>query len=346
MNGHHHPPDFAAPVLVELTRGDLVESIHRGRVCIARSNGEIVFSKGDADQPTFLRSSAKPFQAAAVVLSGAAEVIALTDPEIALLAGSHGGEAIHIEAVTSILAKAGLDARALQCGIHPPLDGEARLQLEHEGAAPTALHHNCSGKHAGMLITARHWGLPIDDYLRADHPVQQRIIALIAEIAGVSRFGVALGTDGCSAPAPALPLQAAAMAFARLVEPVGLEPELARALDRVACAMRAFPEMVAATQQRLCTELMRAGRDARVTAKAGAEGVYCVGWFDRSSGHALGLAVKMEDGGQRGRDPVVIGLLQRYGVLPEELSPTLQPMRAGTLQNWRGLTVGETRLRL
>ncbi len=329
-----------SPVLVTLTRGGIVEVSHRGYVCVTDNRSEVLLSRGDPDFVTFLRSSAKPFQAAAVVLSGAAERFALTDREIALIAGSHSGEPIHTQLVAELLGRAGLGVDALQCGIHPPLDPETRVTLERSGVDPTPLHHNCSGKHTGMLLTAIHSGQPPMNYLDPTVPIQQRITSVIAESGGVAPDSIVIGIDGCSAPVHGVPMRAIATMFARLVEPYGVSMQLAEALRRVGSAMRAFPEMVAATHGRICTDLMREGIGRLITAKAGAEGVYGVGWWDEKTGRAMGAAVKIEDGAQRGRDPVSLSILQRYGALPQVLPEALRSYGVGPIKNWRGIEVG------
>ena len=331
-----------APVLVELTRGGMVEVYHRGHVCVVNGDGDLLYSKGNPKLKTYLRSSAKPFQAAAVILSGAAARFDLSDQEIAVIAGSHGGESFHTETVAQILGKGGFSAANLQCGIHAPLDETARNDLIRTGCAITPLHHNCSGKHAGMLLTALHLGSASENYLEPDQPGQLLVKQVIAETAGIDEAEIVVAIDGCSAPVYAISVKGVARLFARLVRPVDLDSELAAALTRVARSMRAFPEMIAATKARICTELMRVGLENEVTGKAGAEGVYGVGWFDRKTGQACGLAVKMEDGQQRGRDPVTLTLLQKFGALPAELPEVFRPMIAETLTNWQGMAVGKT----
>lgn len=338
----HQAESSPAPVLVELTRGGIVEVRHRGYVAVVDARGELLYSRGDPQFKTFLRSSAKPFQAVAVILSGAADRFGLSDREIALLSGSHSGEPFHTELVTDVLAKGGFSVADLQCGVHPPLDDTARNELIRNGIPPSSLHHNCSGKHSGMLLTALHLGSPTADYLDPDQPGQRLIKQVIADTAGINVEDIIIGIDGCSAPVHAISMTAIARLFAQLVRPVGLEDNLTAALLRVSRAMRAYPEMVAASKGRICTEIMRIGQTEEITGKAGAEGVYGVGWFDKGADTALGLAVKMEDGQQRGRDPVTLEILQKYGVLPAELPEVLKSMRAAALTNWRGKVVGET----
>ena len=335
-------PLCRSAAMVELTRGGIVEVTHRGFACIVSSDGDVLYSKGDIDFKTFLRSSAKPFQAAAVILSGAAEEYRLTDRELAIISGSHGGEPFHTELVTKILAKGQFTVENLLCGTHPPLDEQTRSELIQRGEKPSSLHHNCSGKHSGMLLTAQHKGSPIADYLDPNQPGQRLIKQVIAETAKYPESEIVVGIDGCSAPVHALSIKGIARLFAQLVRPVGLPKELSSALMRVASSMRAYPEMVAASRGRICTELMRFGQGVEITGKAGAEGVYGVGWFDERQGRALGLAIKMEDGQQRGRDPMTIALMQKFGALPTELPEALQSLKAEKLTNWQGKVVGET----
>jgi len=342
MNTNTYPIP-APPVIAEFTRGGIIESRHRGYICVADQDGRVVFHRGDPNFVTFLRSSAKPLQAAAMVLCGAADAYHLTGRELALVSGSHGGELMHTEIVLALLRRAGLEESDLKCGVHPPLDAGARAALDAAGVKPTQLHHNCSGKHTGMLLSALHLGASIGEYLQPSHPVQKLITEVVAETCGVEPQDVVIGIDGCSAPVHGVPMKGIATAFARLVRQEGVKERLAEALDRVGLAMRANPEMVAASTGRICTELIRYDGGLLITAKAGAEGVYGVGWKDSHSGRALGLAIKVEDGAQRGRDPVIIGMMQRFGALPKELPASLTPFASDSIKNWRGVEVGESR---
>ncbi|MFH0765958.1 MAG: asparaginase [Calditrichota bacterium] len=329
------------PVVVSFTRGGIVESRHRGYACVADSDGNLRFSLGDPDYVTFLRSSAKPLQAIAAITSGAAEYFGLTEWELAIISGSHGGEDIHVDTVQSILNKLGLDANALHCGIHPPLDNAAKEALEKSNQPFRVLHHNCSGKHAGMLAAALVDGIVLDNYLDPDSPVQRRITGLIAELAGIQPQDVVIGLDGCSSPVHGLSMQAAARTFARLVDPQELTPGLKQAAERVVQAMRTYPEMVAARQGRVCTQLILAGAHVGMIAKAGAEGYYMAAWIDPQSGKGMGLTLKIEDGAQRARDPLTMAILQRMGVLDKTLPANLASYGANPITNWAGKTVGE-----
>ena len=334
------------PPTVEFTRGSIVESVHRAHVAIVDSHGELVYSLGDPDFVTFMRSSAKPLQTLSAVMSGAVDEYKLTDAETSMLSGSHGGEPYQVETVESILNKGGLDPSYLQCGTHPPLDAKAKMDLIHAGKKPQPIHHNCSGKHAGMLITTKFMGEPLDKYLDMDSKVQQQISGYIGTLADIPPDSFEMGLDGCSAPVHGFSLRAAAYAFARLLDPSDLDSDLATASRRVTRTMRAYPEMIGAQNDRICTELLRAGRIFELTAKGGAEGYYSAAWRDTKTGRALGLAVKLEDGIERARSPLVIALLQKFGVLPNELSQSLKPFAPGTIHNSRREEIGYIKIRI
>jgi len=337
----------APPVMVELSRGGIVESQHRAYVAVMASNGELLESYGDPEHVTFLRSSAKPLQAMNIILSGTAERLSLEERHLAIASGSHGGEAIHQSAVESLLAKAGLNVSALQCGVQPPLDSKFRKELLLSGEKPSPLHHNCSGKHSGMLATAVVLGYDINNYLDPKHPVQKDICRNIGIMASYDSQNIIIGIDGCSAPVHGMPMLNAALAFARLVSPDGLPDEFGKAATRISSAMRKYPELIAATRERICTELMRAvDPKFQLVAKAGAEGYYAVAWLDLKTGRGIGMTVKMEDGGQRGRDHIICTILQKYGVLPDPLPTTIMELVPTYITNWAGKVVGEYKVRL
>jgi L-asparaginase II len=202
--------------MVEITRNGRLESLHRGAVAVVDARGKLVASLGNPKQPVYLRSAAKPFQALALVCSGAADNYGVTEEELAVICGSHSGEARHVELVESILRRTGLRPEHLLCGIHPPFDAQARRALVEGGRAPNVLHNNCSGKHAGMLATARHLGLPLEDYIDPEHGVQTAIRGLLAFLAGLEGDEIELGTDGCAVPAFYMPLRSFSLAMARL----------------------------------------------------------------------------------------------------------------------------------
>ncbi len=202
--------------MVEVTRGQRVESLHRGAVAVVDSRGRLFASLGNPKEPVFVRSSAKPFQALALVCSGAADALKLTEEELAIICASHSGEPQHIELVQSVLRKAGLRTSDLRCGIHPPFDPGARRALAAAGEEPGPLHNNCSGKHAGMLAAARHLGLPLADYCDPRHDIQVAIRGLLAFLSGLDPEEVGVAMDGCAVPTFHLPLRSFALAMARL----------------------------------------------------------------------------------------------------------------------------------
>ena len=330
-------------VLVEVTRGSLVESRHRGWVEVVDSAGRSLASVGDGETRTFFRSAAKPFQAIPLITSGAASHFGLTPQELSVIAGSHSGEEIHLEAVASILARGGLTVDQLQCGTHSPFDHRAAKALRAAGHQPSILHNNCSGKHAGMLLLARHGGHPLESYLTPEHPIQQQILEVVAGFTGTPAEEVVIAVDGCSAPVFGVSLRGMAHSYARLVDPpVG--SEYGEAAGEVVAAMTGYPEMVGGTAGRLDTDLMKA-LPGRIVAKVGAEGVQLLGLLpDSRQSRGIGIAIKIEDGDiRRARDPVVIEVLRQLGVIGENELAQLAGYARATIHNHRRLAVGEVR---
>lgn len=334
------------PINIEFWRGDIIESVHRAHYCVSDNTGEILEQGGDPNLVTYLRSSAKPLQAMAVILSGAAKKYHITAAELAIICGSHGGELYHTKTVQSLLDRARLSVSSLKCGVHSPLDKTARIALYNSKNIPDELHHNCSGKHAGMLLSTLCFGESIENYLEIDSIVQQRINNLMAELAGLDIEDLVIGIDGCSVPAHGMKLKSAALAFARLINPEGLSEDIVEAAYRVGRDMRSYPEMVGANQDRICTDLMRLGRVFDLTAKAGAEGFYLVGWRDSKSGRGIGMAIKVEDGAERARNPLIIKLLQNYGILPHSLSQSLVQYASNNILNQCNRVVGRIAVRI
>ncbi len=345
---HGHVP------LVAVWRGDTIESVHHGVIVATDPGGRVVAAAGDPETVTFLRSAAKPFQVIALIESGAADRFGFTNRQIAVMAGSHAGEAVHLAEVRSILDRIDMDESALQCGAHAPFHRPTARELRRRGDEPSVLHNNCSGKHAGMLAFARHIGAPAGDYLDLDHPVQRRIREVIELFAGVPAGAARPATDGCSAPTFALPLRQQARMFARMLDPGSAPPDLGGAARRIVEAMRAHPDMVAGSDQP-CTALMQATRETFI-AKIGAEGVYGLGWATAAGGDRAGsprapgqrtgagpcgLAVKIADGdGSRARISATLEALDQLEVLPAAAIASLRGRFVEELHNHRGLRVG------
>jgi L-asparaginase II len=338
-------PDMLTPApLVEVTRGSITESRHRGHVVAVDADGRILAQLGAPETITYLRSSAKPLQAVPLISTGAADRFNFTSQEIAVACGSHSGEPVHEEIVAAMLAKTGLGAGALKCGVHEPFGKEAAQELRRRGRKPRVLQNNCSGKHAGMLALALHLGGAPETYDQPDNPAQLAIAQTIAQFSGVPCEEIAFGVDGCGVPVFGVSVRAMALTYARLVAPPDcFDPPTRDAAARVVAAMRAYPELVGGTSERLDTELMRAS--AGVISKVGAEGVYTVGVEPTARWpRGLGLALKIEDGeDRRARPTVVIESLRQLGVIDEAALERLARYAKFIVRNHRGDEVGEVR---
>lgn len=330
------------PVLVEVTRGSIVESRHRGAIVVVDPDGQVLKRLGDDSLITSTRSTIKPIQAIPFITSGAADHFNVDERELAVVCASHEGEPIHTETVAGMLARAGLDETALRCGVQIPFDAETAKRLEADGKPPTQLHNNCSGKHTGMLMSAALRGLEVDDYLSPDNAVQQEITRAFARMADLSEK-IPTAIDGCSAPTFGVPLRSLALAFARLVNPPAEDPMFAQATRRIVAAMNSHPEMVGGTRGRLDTELLRAAH-GRLVCKIGAESVYCVGVLPcERYPEGAGIAIKIEDGASRGLSPTVIESLRQLEVLNESEVAQLAKYHHAVVENRRGVQVGEVR---
>jgi L-asparaginase II len=306
-----------------------------------------VASYGDPYVVTFLRSSAKPFQALPLVETGAAEAFDLTPRELALTCASHRGMDMHAETAAALQARIGAGEGDLLCGTHDVGDPATARRLARQGLAPTPNRHNCSGKHSGMLVLARHHDWPLADYVNPRHPVQQLLLNTFAEMCGLPPADVVVGIDGCSAPNFAVPLVSAATAFARLADPSRLPHRRANALRTLFYAMTAYPEMVCAPGT-FDTELMRR-RPGLLVAKGGAEGYQGLGLAAnalRPGSPALGIALKVSDGAGRAVHVAALEVLRQLGLLEESDFDALAAFGFGPrvpLRNFRQLEVGEAR---
>lgn len=333
--------------LFELTRGDTLESVHYGAIAIVDVDGRLVANLGDPQATSFLRSTAKPFQAMPLIENGGAESYDLSPSEIALLCASHSGTDDHMKTLLSIQEKTGVEESDLMCGIHPPMHAETADAMRQRGEAPTQNRHNCSGKHTGMLALARMQNWPAADYLDTSHPVQESILKTFADMCNLSADQISLGIDGCSAPNFAVPLMSAALAYARLCDPSDLPPARARACRKITAAMTSHPEMVAGPG-RFDTRLM-AATGGRIVVKGGAEGYQGIGLFPNAlspGSPALGIAIKISDGDLKGRvrPPVVLEILRQLGALSASEMETLADYGPiSPVYNWRELEVGQAR---
>ncbi len=334
----------SVPLLV-VTRGGRVESVHRGSVAVVDADGRLLAAAGDPLQPVFLRSAAKPFQLMPFLAGGGARRYGLTTEEIALAAASHGGEPVHTRTAERMLRKGGFGVADLHCGAHVPMREETARALARRHEKPSPLHNNCSGKHAAMLLACRLLGLDSRTYTHADHPLQKRILSVVSRMTGVAVGRIALGVDGCSIPTFQAPLYNLALASARLA--CGrLQGENAReraARRRIVQAMTRVPEMVGGTG-RFTTNLMREFH-GDLLAKEGAEGVYAMS-VPRKLAKALpargpvGIALKIEDGAERGRDAVTVEVLRQLGLAAGGRFLRLRRLARRPVRNVRGDVVG------
>jgi len=334
-----------AEPLVEVRRGAITESRHRGHVVAVDATGKMVAQAGAPENVTFLRSSAKPFQALPLLVSGAADHFGFTEQEVALACASHSGEPIHTELVASMLRKINLGSEALKCGIHEPFSTEVTQGLRARGEEPNVLMNNCSGKHAGMLALALHLGAPIESYDSPENPVQIAIAKAVAEFSGIPIEDLSVGIDGCGVPVFGVTVKAMALAYARLVSPPsGFDQATKNACKRIVKAMSDYPELIGGTKDRLDTEIMRA-TPGRTISKVGAEGVYTAGILPCEEWpQGLGFALKIEDGDDhRARPTVVIEGLRQLGILSDESLEAVARYAFFPVTNRRGEVVGEIR---
>jgi L-asparaginase II len=324
-------------VLVEVLRGPLVESRHRGAVAVVDTDGATVLAIGDVTAPIFPRSAVKALQALLLVESGAAARYGFGDEELALACASHSGEPAHVAGVERMLAAAGLDSSALRCGAHWPISQDAATALARKGGA-TALHNNCSGKHAGFLCLACAMGVDHADYFRPDHPVQREVRAEMETLTGAALGEACCAIDGCSVPTWAVPLQNLARGFAKFGSGQGLAPARAKAAARLRQACAGKPWFVAGAG-RFCTEIMqRFG--PRVFVKTGAEGVYCGALPEQG----LGIALKCDDGAGRAAQAIMAAVIARFLPLDAAERAALKAFAEPTLHNWNGIEVGRIRV--
>lgn len=333
----------ANPVLVEVTRGTTVESFHRGAMAVVDADGALHTALGDIDRPIFPRSAVKVLQALPLVESGAADRFGLSDEELALACASHGGEAMHTAAAASMLTRAGMDVGVLECGAHWPYHDGTLKAMAAAGRQPTALHNNCSGKHAGFVCLGCQLagGEPrgfLRAYVQPEHPVMREVTAALQAATGHDLSDAPRGTDGCSIPTYAIPLRKLALGFARVATGVGLRPGHARAARRLRAAVARAPQMVC-TSGRLDGRVM-AHFGERVFCKVGAEGVYCAALPELG----LGIALKMDDGNNaRACEVALAAVLAAVLRLDDADAAVLATLTDAPLVNWNGIEVGRLR---
>jgi len=347
---------MTAQPLFEVTRGRIVESIHYGSIAVVDSNGKLISSHGDPQAVAFLRSSAKPFQALPFVERGGVEHYGFTPRELSLGCASHNGSALHVQTVEAMQKKVGIEESHLQCGTHMPDDVDEFKSMIVNNKKPTPNYNNCSGKHTAMLAHAKMRGLPLEDYLDINHPIQQDILASFAEMCLFPVSDVELGIDGCSAPNFAVPLFNAALGMARLCDPRELSSARAEACRKITSAMSAYPEMVSGYGE-FDEQLMRAG-EGQFICKRGAEGYQIIGLLPgvmSPDSPGIGIAFKVSDGdgsrmaddlttSTRVRPAVTLEILRQLGAINSKQEQALAGFGpAKEIKNHRGTVTGQSR---
>ena len=319
---------------VIVTRGALIESRHRVHAIAVNAEGRVLAVAREPEVRTHWRSCAKPFQIMPLLESGGFDALGWGDDQLALSCGSHGGEPEHVALAGAMLASIGMEEGDLACGPHEPLVARGQKLLRESGARTTRLHNNCSGKHAAMLGRAYSASWPTVGYEREEHRVQLGCLDAVAKWSGVDASDIAKAVDGCGVVEFGLPLQAMALAYARLADGARLSHEVP---SRIIHAMQTRPFLIGGSD-RFDSALIEA-TEGRVIAKVGAEGVHSVALIDEG----IGFALKVEDGAQRAQYPAVLAVIQHFGALPHDLPPRLAEFTNRQLRNTRGEVVGEVR---
>jgi L-asparaginase II len=333
-------------ILAKVYRGKTIESVHYGSIAVVDSKGKLIHFLGDPYFVTYLRSSAKPFQTIPLITSGAAKEFGLTQKEIAIISGSHNGQKIHTDTVKSILKKIGLSEKDLHCGVHIPHYYTANNITPSKGNRFTSIHHNCSGKHSGVLALSVYFGWDIKNYLDKNHPAQKMILKAVSEICQYPGKKIGIGIDGCGMPVFAMPIYNMAVGFSNLVSRCrkdsssilinhnSKDEKTSKAYKMIVDSMRKYPEMVSG-EGRLDLGLAIASKN-NILVKAGGEALSCSGILDKG----WGIAVKIADGGQKAIGPVVIEALRQMGLLKEKGIKKMGKFAHPVIKNFRGDEVG------
>jgi L-asparaginase II len=324
------------PILVEVTRGGVLESFHRGVICIVNQENKIIYSVGDTQQICFPRSALKFFQQIPLLCSGAVEHFGFTEKEIALFCGSHNGEHKHLDTVRSILNKIGLDESYLLCGPQMPTLKDDQVELIKGGLKPLRIHNNCSGKHAGFLAYCVYRNWPVENYIDPKHPLHLEILDVISEFHEYPKEKIQQGIDGCSAPIFAFPVYNQAIAYKNLIFPNKFSESVQKACKIMVDAIVNYPEMIAG-EKRYCTDLMRHS-EGKLIGKTGADGVYSIG----VRGINLGICIKVDDGKMGPQYNIAQAVIEQLNILSSESNAKLRHYVNQENKNFGGLCTGET----
>lgn len=326
-----------SPITVEVTRGGMVESVHRAIATVVDADGKAVMAWGDTDRLVYARSAIKPLQALPVLETGAADAFNLSEDEIALCCASHAGEAMHVDRVTRWLDRLGLSVNTLECGPQLPYNEAAAHAIIRSGEAPSRAHNNCSGKHSGMLTTAVHMGEAPRGYTTPEHPVQKRCLAVMQEMSGEDLTNTPRGVDGCGIPVFGCSLKGLATAMARLADPWKQSADRQAATKRIIAACAAHPLMLSGTDEFNSVVLAETG--VHCLLKGGAEGVYAGAIPERG----LGICLKVDDGAGRASKATFGAILRHLGVIDDAMAARLNKQLTPDVTNWEGRVVGRIR---
>ena len=327
------------PILVELVRGGITESFHRGVVCVVDEHGDVIFSVGDIKQVCFPRSALKYVQHIPLLTSGIFDHYNFTSKELSLMCGSHNGEDQHVEVVNGVLVKIGLDPTCLKCGAQNPTRKSDWIKLIKNGDFAQAVHNNCSGKHAGFLAFNTFHNLDTSNYLSSEFELQRKIKECVAHFAELETSELIEGMDGCSAPTYAMPVYNQALMYKNLVAPNNkISTEEQNAAKRIIAAVAEYPEMIAGTK-RYCTDLMKV-TNGRIIGKTGADGVYCLAIPEKK----WGISIKVDDGKMGPQYQIAQSVLLELGLLSEEEATMLNPYYEFDISNFAGNFASQTRV--
>lgn len=326
------------PIVVEVYRAEVLESFHRGVICVVNEQGEILFHVGDVNQVCYPRSAMKLLQVIPLLINGGMERFGFSLEEIAVMCGSHNAEPEHIRVVSSILQKIGLDKDALQCGPQYPSSKRDANALIKADQKPHLIHNNCSGKHAGMLATCLLMGWPTEDYINPQHPLQQAILDICSGMYEYPKEKMVIALDGCSAPIFSIPVYNQALGFKNLVSTSTASPDLQQACKTIINAVSKHPFMVAGTA-RYCTDMMNITAP-QIIGKTGAEGIFCMAFTEQK----LGVCIKIDDGKMLPQYNVAQALIEASGLFAKEQLATLHRYAEEELTNFNKLVTGEIKV--
>ncbi len=320
--------------VAEVTRNGMVESVHEGNVAVVRQDRTLTHFFGDPEQICYFRSSGKPFIVLSHLTKKIHEAFGFSLKELAIMSSSHSGGKQHVETLIGIANKLGIQESDINCGVREPFGVNEKFELYRSGALPSQWHNNCSGKHLGFLAACRVMGWSFDHYWDISHPIQQDILACIAEFSDIPKANVHIGVDGCGVPVFGVPLKNMALAYARLFDTGFLNGKYKDVQELLHRAVTEHPEMIAGSG-RLDTDLIRYSH-GEYFGKMGADGVFCVHCHPQK----LGIAIKIQDGGIRAVDPVVMETLSQLGVLQEEMLEKMNHYHYPPVLTWTGKTTG------